>query len=357
MAFDRFWSPNEPVPGVPADNYQPTMAAHGDALHLVWSSNRVLYHSVHSASTWSTPVKIVAGEQPSIVATVNGQLHCLFANPFAGNWEIYHITYGGERWSLPKPVSRTSGISTQPSLVADGNGSLHAVWADSTPGESVIYYGSLESGVIWSCAPIPNGRGCHPTIASAAGGDICIAWQDREPKTQAFEVYCTTLHGGEWSLPDIVSKSVTAHSVRPSLAANAQGGLHLVWLEERSSLYEVRHSYRRVEGWSRPVTVSTESQDCRQTRIVANPQDFLQVIWLEGRALHHRVRPPDYDATWWVPQTAEGDFRELSDLGVTVGPEGELHVAWSGFGDSETRSLYYARRDAIFKPSRPRMRK
>lgn len=357
MAFDRFWSPNEPVPSVPADNHQPALAVLGDAVHLVWSSNRVLYHSVRLASAWTPPAKIVAGEQPSIVAAANGQIHCLFANPFVGNWEIYHIMFGGEHWSLPKPVSRTSGFSTQPSLVADANGSLHAVWSDSTPGHPVIYYGTLESGSIWSSVPIPSGRGCLPTIATAAGGDIFVAWQDREPRTQAFEVYCTLLHGGKWSLPDIVSNSGSAHSVRPCLAANPQGDPHLIWLEERASLYEVRHSNWRAHGWSKPVTVSTGSQDCRQARIVANPQNFLQVVWLEGSNLHHRVRPPEYDATWWVPQTAESDFRELSELAATVGPEGDLHVVWSGFGASETRSLYYARRDAIFKPSGPGTRR
>jgi hypothetical protein len=292
MAFDRFWSPSELIVGTTADNCQPALAALGDVLHLVWSSNRVLYHSVRSAGTWSPPLKIGAGEQPSLVVTTNGQLHCLFSNPFVGNWEIYHITFASGRWSFPKPVSRTSGVSTQPSLVADQDGLLHAVWTDTTPGMEVIYYGALESGGVWSSTPIPNGRGCLPTIAAAPNGDISVAWQDRSPQTKAFEVYCTLLQNRQWSLPDIVSDSAAFHSVKPSLAANAQGEIHLVWLEERSSLYEVRHSSRRSIGWARPVSVSTGRQDCRQARIAANPQSFFQVVWLEGKALHHRVRPP-----------------------------------------------------------------
>jgi hypothetical protein len=356
MAFDRFWSPNEPVPGVPSDNYQPALSIQSGALHLVWSSNRVLYHSVRSAGTWSPPVKIISGEQPALVATPDGQLHCLFANPFAGNWEIYHITFRDERWSLPKPVSRTSGSSTQPAMAADADGLLHAVWADNTPGESVVYYGSLGAEGIWSSAPIPSGRGCLPAIAAASNGDICVAWQDRSLQTQAFDVYSALLHDEEWSLPDIVSDSASTHSVRPSLAANAQQGIHLVWLEQCAAIYEVRHSDRRINGWSQPVPVSAGSLDCRQARIVANPQDYLQIVWLEGNALHHRVRPPEHDATWWVPQTAGGEYRELSDLGTIVDPAGQLHVVWSGFASGGTRALYYARRDAIFRPSSPRPR-
>ena len=351
MAFDRFWSPNELVPGAPADNYQPALAALGNALHLVWSSNRVLYHSMRLDGAWSPPVKIIAGEQPSLVATPDGKLQCLFSNPFVGNWEIYHMAFGGDRWSLPRPVSRTSGASTQPTLAADGDGSLHAAWADTTPGESVIYYGALGSSSIWSSEPIPNGRGCLPTIAATVGGDVCVSWQDRAPQSRAFDVYSALLHDGEWSLPDIVSDSASAHSVKPSSATNPQGGIHLVWLEEMASHYEVRHSDRRVNGWSKPVVVSMGSQDCRQARIMANPQGFLQAVWLEGNTLHHRVRPPDCDTTWWVPQTAQADYRELSDLSAVIDPTGRLHVVWSGFGDGETRALYYARRDAIFKSS------
>jgi hypothetical protein len=354
MAFDRFWTPNEPVPSVPSDNYQPALVVVGDALHLVWSSNRVLYHIVRSANAWSSPVRIAAGEQPSLAATPDGQLHCVFANPFVGNWEIYHVAFECGGWSLPKPVSRTSGVSIQPALAAAVDGSLHAVWADNTPGDSVVYHGTLEADAMWSSAPIPSGRGCLPTIAATGAGDICVAWQDRTVKTETFDVYCSLLHERKWSLPDMVSDSAAVHSVKPWLAATLQGGVHLVWLEEKASLYSVRHSDRRMNGWSQPVAVSTGSQDCRQARIVANPQSFLQVVWLEGNALHHRVRPPDYDTPWWIPQTAEGIYRELSDLSAAIDPTGKLHVVWSGFGDGGARSLYYALREAIFKPGSPK---
>jgi hypothetical protein len=357
MAFDRFWSPSEPVPGTLADDYQPALAVIGNTLHLVWSSNRVLYHTVRFADAWSSPVRIAAGEQPALAATTDGQLHCVFANPFVGNWEIYHVAFENGRWSLPKPVSRTSGVSVQPSLVAVEGGSLHAVWADSTPGDSVVYHGTLESGGMWSNAPIPSGRGCLPTIAATRAGDVCVAWQDRIGKTGTFDVFCSTLWEGKWSLPDMVSDSASVHSVKPWLAATAQGRVHLIWLEEESSHYAVRHSDRRVNGWSQPVAVSTGSQDCRQALIVANPQGFLQVVWLEGSALHHRVRPPDYDTPWWIPQIAEGVYRELSDLSAAVDPAGRLHIVWSAFGNQESRTLYYAVREAIFKPtgSEPRL--
>jgi hypothetical protein len=355
MTFDRFWSLSELVPGIPADSYQPALAVLGGALHLVWSSNQVLFHCVRSAASWSSPTPIAAGEQPSLVATPAGELHCLFAHPFVGNWEIYHVAWDGERWSLPEPVSRTGGASTEPALAASSDGTLHAAWSDTTPGKSVIYYGA-RAGPFWTSAPVPSGRGCQPAIAVASAGDVCLAWQDRASQTGAFEVYSSVLREGKWTVPDVVSDTASAHSLRPCLATNRQGGMHLIWLEEAAGLFAVRHSDRRVNGWSRPTEVSVGLQDCRQARIVANPQGFLQVVWLEGNALHHRVRPPEFDATWWVPQTAQGDYRELSDLGIASSPTGEIHVVWSGFESGGTRLLYWARREAIFRPATPRPR-
>jgi hypothetical protein len=350
MSFDRFWSPSELVPGTPADSYQPSVALLGGALHLMWSSDRVLYHSMRSAGSWSPPFPVAAGEQPSLVAAPHGGLHCLFAHPFLNNWEIYHVSFDGVSWSLPEPVSRTTGASTQPALVAGPDGVLHAAWADTTPGESVIYYGARE-GAFWSSSPVPSGRGCQPAIALAPSGELCIAWQDRVSQTQAFDIYSSVLQQGKWSLPDMVSDTASAHSQKPCLATNKQGGLHLIWLEEEDSHFTVWHSDRRVNGWSAPTAVSVGAQDCRQARIIANPQGYLQVVWLEGNALHHRVRPPEIDATWWVPQTAEGDYRELSDLGIACSPTGELHVIWSGFEGGGTRALHWARREPIFRPA------
>jgi hypothetical protein len=64
-----------------------------------------------------------------------------------------------------------------------------------------------------------------------------------------------------------------------------------------------------------------------------------------------------HDGEWRLPDIVSGsvsvhaDYRELSDLSAIVDTTGRLHVVWSGFGDGETRALYYARRDAIFKSS------
>ena len=166
MAPKGPWSSSEVLEVATAESREPAVAMLGETLHLVWNCNQQLYHAWRTADGWSQATPVAIGEQPVLAAAPDGQLHCLFVNQFARNYEIYHVWWDGARWSLPVNVSRTAGASSQPALAVGADGSLHAAWADTTPGYSVVYYGTRDS-FFWSTRPVPSGRGAAPTIASA----------------------------------------------------------------------------------------------------------------------------------------------------------------------------------------------
>jgi hypothetical protein len=271
-----------------------------------------------------------------------------------GNDEIYHISWDGRQWTLPENVSHTTGMSSSPALVvapkcvASPDGALHAVWADTTPGYSVIYHGQRDED-FWSSMPIPNARGAMPAVTITPGGEVCVAWQDRLEDTSCYEIFCAIFDDNHWNLPTAVSDSPSQHSIFVKLAANAQGGCHLVWQEEQGGIYQIWHSDRRPNGWAIPVAISATEEDCRLPRIVANRQGFLQVIWLEGHILLHRVRPPDYEATWWDPEVASDECAGLGGLAMAISQAGRVHVAWGAMDASGARQLYYIQREPIFK--------
>jgi len=348
MTPDNPWSAGEPIPGARSGSREPALVTAGETPHLVWAQNKVIYHTYATAQGWTEPVKVASGEQPSLGVTPDGHVHCLFTNQFAGNYEIYHVAWDGNGWSLPQNVSRTSGASTHPALAVAPDGTLHAAWADTTPGYSVIYQGT-RGDVFWSSVPIPNGRGSMPALAITPNGDLYAAWQDRLTDTQRYDVFCSIYHAGTWSAPETVSDSPDAHSLRPQLATNVQGGCHMVWQEEAAGIYRVQHADRRPGGWAQPVDVSTGEADCRLPQIAACRQGFLETVWLEGKLLNHRVRPPDYDASWWDPETANGDCQGLSDLALAITHAGKVHVVWCGFDDAGAQRLYHIQREPVFK--------
>jgi len=349
MASENPWNASEVISDAAFDNCEPSLAFVGASLHLVWNRSKTLCHSIYNGKAWSVPVRVASGEQPVLAAGSNGSLHCLFAHRFIGNYEIYHVTYDGERWSLPVPVSRTPGISTSPSLAVGPNGSLHAAWGDSTPGYSTIYHGTYLAPH-WTSAPIPSGRGASPSIALTPEGDILVAWQDRLDEDSRYEILSSVFQNDRWSVPQIVSSSATAHSVRPQLLATVRGGSHMVWQEEAGNIYHVRHAERGDNGWGSPLDLSPYSDDCRLPHLARNRQDFLQTVWLEASHLRNRVRPPDREANWWPAESAPNSYGQLSELSMAIGPTGEAHVLMSCYTATGTRLLLHTRRQAVVQP-------
>ena len=150
-------------------------------------------------------------------------------------------------------------------------------------------------------------------------------------------------------MPQIVSNSPAAHSLRPQLLAGASGDCYLVWQEEAGNLYQVNYAERGENGWRSPADLSPGSNDCRLPYLGRNYQNFLQIIWLEGQQLRHRVRPPERQADWWPAELAVANSNGLSEVSMAIDTEGRVHVALSGYLASEVHELFYCNRKAVLE--------
>lgn len=350
MTSDTPWSSNTAVRSPGVDNYNPALAASGDQVHALWSSDKIIYHAYLTERVWSNPTRVASGEQTVLLAAGDGTLHALFTNWFLGVSHIYYVKWNGETWSLPEAVSRTPGFSTHPAMALGADGAIHAAWEDTTPGYATIYYGTRRE-VAWSAVPIPNGKGSHPVLAVARDGDIYLAWQDRLAATGKFEVFCAINRGGAWSGSENVSDTPEKHSIYPYLSISDAGAAHLVWQEEQQGRFVIQYADRRPDSWARPTTLSTPGVDCRLGRILTNRQGYCQAVWAEGSQLRHRIRPPQIDAAWQEAETADGTCAGISDLATCLTAKGELHALWSGYGLTERRQLSHLQRAPVFRHS------
>lgn len=349
MATDPSWSASRRIQTAAPDCQEPALAATSDAVHAVWVSDKTLYHAHWTNGQWQTPVRFASGEQPALAAGTDGSLYCAFAHWFLGNCEIYMARWDGASWSLPQLVSRTSGVSANPTLCVAPDGSTHVAWADTTPGPTTIYH-ARSLGEAWESMPIPNGTGSRPALAVAPTGELYAAWQDRLAETECFEIMAATYHDGAWSVPEIISDNPAHHSLSPALAINPHGTCHLVWQEERSGKYVVRHVERLPGGWSLPTDISAPGNDARLPHIVAAPKGFLQALWCEGPILKHRARAPEHRALWWAEEVACDNCASVSALAAAITPAtGELHAVWSAYVDADHRQLYHASRTPVIR--------
>jgi hypothetical protein len=348
MATDPNWSPAEPLAFVEPGSRQIAIAASGQAVHLVWSQASTLFHAQRVDGTWRAPIRIAAGEQPSLAAAVDGTLFCAYANWFLGNREIYITIWDGVKWALPQPVSRTTGESSDPAICVGSNGGVHLVWSDSTPGYSTVYHGTRESAA-WVNAPIPNGKGSRPTIA-ANGQEVFVAWQARlaSSLSGSYDVLAASKRDGEWTLPVLVSDTPELHSILPHIAANPDGRCHMVWQEQRDDLYVVRHSDRWPNGWSEPVDVSDSTVDARLAFALPNRFGLFQFVWSECALIKHCVRPGEPQGAWWAPEVACEACDGLSELAATISPtSGELFAVFGRHTGRAEPQFYYTQRKAL----------
>ncbi len=348
MTTDKAWSAIETMPDVSTACREPSLALIGDFPHAIWTQDKVIYHGMRSSSGWQQTTRVAVGEQPTLASTADGQLHCLYTNEFAGNYEIYHVSWDGSQWSFSRNVSRTSGASTQPCLAAGADGTLHAVWADTTPGHSVIYY-ARRKGNYWTCQPIPGATGSSPALALTSSGRIFVAWQDRLAGSDRYEIFSISCQADIWEMVDQVSANPAMHSVSPMLATDSLGGCHIVWQEESDSRYHIRYATRSTGAWSTPLQISESGADCRLARLTVNRQGFPEIVWQEGNSIRHRVRPPDINSEWLSTELVATAPLGIADLRLTVTRAGVVHVIWCGYATAQDRRLFYATRSPVFK--------
>ncbi len=144
---------------------------------------------------------------------------------------------GASRRSSPaRPASRpTRRSASRP------DGVVHLAWADTTPGYSVIYH-AVRDGDGWTYAPVPNGKGSRPSLATSAarsrGADLRRL---AGPAGELAHWGVRSAGGGEARAASGRCRSWSrtrrdVHSLLPRIAASAPDLCHMVWQEERDGL-------------------------------------------------------------------------------------------------------------------------
>ncbi|HWC78266.1 MAG TPA: sialidase family protein [Blastocatellia bacterium] len=143
---------------------------------------------------------------------------------------------GGETFTPPMVVSRTTGDANEANIAVDEQGGIHVVWIDTSTGDPEAFYArSSDGGGSFSepvnVSNVSNGEVRKPVIA-AAGNKVFIAFNEDDNSAQVFLV--TSSNGGQ-TFSDRVRVSNAnrnigrAHSA--SIAIDPDGTLHIVWID------------------------------------------------------------------------------------------------------------------------------
>lgn len=253
-------------------------------------------------------------------------------------------------WEGPTNLFETNGRASEAEVVVDRAGVVHVVWAYAEPdGEEygwnqAIYYARQEGGA-WS-TPIdvvvsPGGRVARmPNLVVDADGYLDMVWSGSNAifYSRAAASEAGSAHG--WSYPEALVADVGV--VEPAIAADAKGGLYVVWTQFSSGLMFAKSLDGGVT-WSEPDVIFVadgDSEAARWGRIAVDGLGRLHVALThtvidadaEGRNdpyYLYYLASADGGATWSLPYLV-ADEPNFGEINVATGGDNTVHLAWNG---------------------------
>ncbi|MEW6189268.1 MAG: S-layer homology domain-containing protein, partial [Actinomycetota bacterium] len=336
-------------------------------IHMVWtdniSGNDEIYHRKFDGNSWNSQVNISntsgSSDEPSIAVDSSRNVHVVWMDYLVDNYEICYAKFDGTSWSSPRNISNTSAISCSPSIAIDAGGNVHVVWDESND----VYYTRFD-GTSWS-TPVKistlhrPAEGAKPTIAADKNGNVHVVYRrdflvQLDPPVYNYEICYTRFDGTSWSTPEDISYTTnTEPSRKPTIAADKNGNVHVVWEKAViSTNYEVY--YRKFNGtsWEPLSNLSGSPAFSYNPSITTDKGGNAHVVWHEATALTNReIYYKKFDGTSWSSVVNLSNNSGRSENPSIVADAGaNPHVVWQ---DSTPGNwdIYYTRLNVLDSPS------
>jgi len=232
---------------------------------------------------------------------------------------IYYRMYDGATWSGCENLSESPTMTSQPAIVSDGSGNLCVAWGDSRSGDMEIYSMRFD-GTAWTSPErltYADGYSYLPCMAVDGLGNVHMVWEDQRDGTQ--ESYYAKYDGISWTADVLLSADDGSSSSTPKIAADPYGGVHVVWEDSRHGNGEIYYRYSPDgEGmWMPETRVSDDPAASRHPSVAADANGCVHVVWDDSRDGNDEI----YYKRWTPPEQCF--FVTVATNEVTS--EGEVH--------------------------------
>ncbi|MCI0633044.1 MAG: glycoside hydrolase, partial [Actinobacteria bacterium] len=283
----------------PALSGNPSIAARGDDVHVVWWDERdarpqVYYkRSRNGGATWGADRRIVVtpgGAYPSL-AVAGERVHVVYGDVREGNAEVYHLRSldSGASWKPPMRLSALPWNSYTPTVSASGD-DVYVAWTDSRDAMTVdrseeeYFRHSHDGGATWDDEvrlTSDPANSWAPSLA-ADGSSVWVTWFDERGGDWEIYLKQSTDRGATWSADRRLTHSAGA-SVRPSLTRRGSA-LHIVFWDSRDGNEEIYWltSPDRGKTWSGPTRL-TRAGSGSTLPSAAAAKSGVHVVWTDGR--------------------------------------------------------------------------
>lgn len=302
----------------------------------------LFFSQLFFAQTWSAPKRLTWNSGGSVVPVITVDsgniIHVVWEDNSPGNNELFYkfSTDGGSNWSAIRRLTWNAGWSMYPSIAADKNTGIHVVWEDSTSGNSEIFYKySIDSGATWSTLKRLTwnpGSSSDVSITTDMVNGIHVVWQDYTPMNHEIFYKRSTDSGATWSGLTQLTWNL-AESSNPSITADSENGIHVVWHDNTPGNYEIYYKHSTDNGitWSGPKRLTWNKGNSFGPSITSDPNNRIHIVWQDvtfgNYDIFHKYST-DNGNSWSLLKRLTWNRINLNEPAITSDLNNGIHIAW-----------------------------
>jgi hypothetical protein len=194
-------------------------------------------------------------------------------------------------WDSAMQVSAAATNHDQVSVAAGENGDLAVVWVGKDFGGDYNQVccrrrvaGTWQGVELVSDVPLALSQ-YSPGVAFDPKGAVHVVWHGRTLSSGYYQVFHRTCDAGGWSDVDTISGARPYQQQVPSIACDGLGCCHAVWCSQAGgSNFQLAYGQRDTGGvWSSPVILTAlDSGDVSHPSIACDADSGVHVVWYDA---------------------------------------------------------------------------
>ncbi|MEK6285190.1 MAG: sialidase family protein [Acidobacteriota bacterium] len=285
---------------------------------------------------------------PSLAINKTGKvkIYVAYHDNSTGTTQAYLIrTKKKTKFRKPANITPHSGGAFAPRVALDSNEAVNIVWGDTRDnGGRVIFVRSTDLGATFS-GPLDvsrsSGVAFDPEIAVDPGGAINVVWQDTAPGTSVV-MFARSIDGGQTFSEPLQVSTGTGAATEAAIAADGEGRLSVVWVDESAGNAEAYYSRSTDSGgtFAEPINVSRfPTGDIHKPSVIAF-QNAVYVAFQNGdlfgeESIKNRqvflAKSDNAGASFGEVarvSNANNSIGRAHSPAMTVDSRGVLHIVW-----------------------------
>ena len=272
-------------------------------------ASQIYYRMYSTGAGWDSTDAMLDSDPPeresyavSAAMDDSGNVHVVRVRDISPPWNrlLYKRYTPGEGWGANKAISvGVNGTSRHPVILEHGT-HLHVVWSQYTVAEGTcIYYRKYSPSAGWDSTAMKvstDETNTDPSLAIDAEGDLHVIWVVWFSDENREIAYRKRTADGDWDpIVSYVSEIDSVSSECPTISCDGTGNVHVVWQDWGSTTVLFERVLDKDAGWGDTASLAGGAWSAEQPHLVSDICGDLHLVWTDSRSCQPRLYYTRYD--------------------------------------------------------------